>query len=114
MCGRTRTASRPPIGPGRSSAPICLSAAALLRDSRWDLSWAEGAHDTHMTTTTHLAVQGVTWNLPDLYAAPDDAAIAQDLDTAMVRARAFAQRYRGTINVPGGPAAEWLVAGVAE
>jgi oligoendopeptidase F len=67
-----------------------------------------------MTTTTDLAVQGVTWNLADLYAAPDDAAIAQDLDTAMVRARAFAQRYRGTINVPGGPAAEWLVAGVAE
>src|SRR4029450_11663163 len=67
-----------------------------------------------MTTTTDLAVQGVTWNLADLYAAPDDAAIAQDLDTAMVRARAFAQRYRGTINVPGGPAGAWLVAGVAE
>jgi oligoendopeptidase F len=65
-------------------------------------------------TTTDLAVTGVTWNLADLYAGPDDPAITADLDAALARAQAFARRYRGTLQVPGGPTPQWLVAAVAE
>jgi oligoendopeptidase F len=46
---------------------------------------------------------GVTWDLMDLYAGPDDPRIGQDLDNAMRAARRFAETYRGTINVVGGP-----------
>ncbi len=65
-------------------------------------------------TTQDLAVSGVTWDLSDLYAGPGDTALARDLDQALARARAFAQRYRGTIAVPGGPAPEWVAGAVAE
>ena len=65
-------------------------------------------------TTTDLGVTGVTWNLADLYARPDDSALEHDLTTALARAQAFAARYRGTINVPGGPTAQWLADAVVE
>ena len=65
-------------------------------------------------TTTDLAVTGVTWNLNDLYAGPDDPVLEHDLDAALARAEAFSQRYRGTINVTGGPAPEWVAGAVAE
>src|SRR5690554_1203855 len=65
-------------------------------------------------TNTELAVAGVTWNLADLYAGPDDPHLERDLQTALERAQAFAERYRGTINVEGGPAPEWVAAAVAE
>ena len=61
-----------------------------------------------------LAVAGVAWNLGDFYAGPDDPAIARDLDEALARATRFAERYRGTVNTPGGPTIEWLVGAVAE
>ena len=64
--------------------------------------------------TRDLGVSGVTWNLGDLYAAPDDPALAADLTAAAGRAAAFAARYRGTIDVPGGPAPHWMAAAVAE
>src|SRR5215470_16728611 len=63
---------------------------------------------------TDLAVTGVTWNLGDLYAGADDPALVRDLDTALARAEAFAQRHRGTINVAGGPSPEWIAAAVVE
>jgi oligoendopeptidase F len=65
-------------------------------------------------TTRDLGVAAVTWNLGDLYAGPDDAALTGDLDRALAHAEAFAQRYRGTINVPGGPTGTWLAGAVAE
>ncbi|MFN8644785.1 MAG: M3 family oligoendopeptidase [Candidatus Binatia bacterium] len=61
-----------------------------------------------------LAVSGVTWDLSDLYEGPNDAALERDLDGALERARAFAARYRGTIDVPDGPAPEWVAAALAE
>ncbi len=64
--------------------------------------------------TTDLAVTGVTWDLSDLYRGPDDPALEGDLAAALARARAFAVRYRGTIDVPGGPAPEWVAAALAE
>jgi oligoendopeptidase F len=57
---------------------------------------------------------GVAWDLSDLYAAPTDAQIERDLNAAAARAAAFAARYRGTVNVPGGPAPEWVAGAVAE
>jgi oligoendopeptidase F len=65
-------------------------------------------------TATDLHVAGVTWNLAALYAGVDDPALERDLDAALTRARAFAERYRGTINVPGGPAADWIAQATAE
>lgn len=61
-----------------------------------------------------LAVDDVTWNLADLYRDAEDPALAADLDTALDRARAFAARYRGTINVKGGPAPAWVAGATAE
>lgn len=54
-----------------------------------------------MTTTT--SATGVTWDLNDLFASHDDPAINTTLDQAMTEAEAFADIYRNTINVPGGP-----------
>ncbi len=51
---------------------------------------------------------GITWDLSDLYSGPDDPSLRADLDTALAQAEAFAKRYRGTIDVPGGPAPEHL------
>ena len=65
-------------------------------------------------TTTDLAATGMRWDLSDLYAGPDDPRLESDLDSALSRAQAFADRYRGTINVPGGPSAEWIADATAE
>jgi oligoendopeptidase F len=37
------------------------------------------------------------WNLDDLYAGPDDAALESDLNEAATRAKAFASRYAGRL-----------------
>ena len=55
---------------------------------------------------------GVVWDLGDLFAAPDDPRIDQTLDACQADASAFAGAYRGTINVPGGPAPEHLLSGL--
>lgn len=60
------------------------------------------------------SANGVTWDLTDLYAGCHDQRITQDLAAAQVTADAFAARYRGTVNVPGGPSAEHLLAAIRE
>jgi oligoendopeptidase F len=40
---------------------------------------------------------GVRWNLSDLYQGVDDPAIARDLSSALERAKAFEQKYRGRL-----------------
>ena len=60
----------------------------------------------HVTTSS---AAGVTWDLGDLFAAHDDPRIGETLQSVQEQAEAFAQRYRGTIRVPGGPAAAHLV-----
>ncbi len=57
-----------------------------------------------MTVADPLAVAGVAWNLSTLYREVCDPAIDADLAAALARAEAFATRYRGTIDVAGGPA----------
>ena len=67
-----------------------------------------------MDTNTDLQVTDVRWDLAALYDSPTDLRLERDLDEALTRATAFAERYRGTINVPGGPAADWVAGAVAE
>jgi oligoendopeptidase F len=67
-----------------------------------------------MQTQDELAVAGVAWDLSELYSAPDDPRIEQDLTEARRRAEAFAVRYRDTVAVPGGPAPEWMAAALGE
>ncbi|MER3405620.1 MAG: oligoendopeptidase [Chloroflexota bacterium] len=57
---------------------------------------------------------GVTWDLSEFFAGPDDPRIEETLAQAQQRAEAFAARYRGTINVPGGPSADHLLAALQE
>ncbi|HLI55813.1 MAG TPA: oligoendopeptidase F, partial [Actinomycetota bacterium] len=39
----------------------------------------------------------IAWDLTDLYADLDDPQLKSDLDTAMDRAKAFRERYRGHV-----------------
>jgi oligoendopeptidase F len=48
--------------------------------------------------------RGVHWDLGALYAGPDDPKIDLDLDQALERARAFAERYRGAVGQLDAPA----------
>jgi oligoendopeptidase F len=52
---------------------------------------------------------GVVWDLSDLFAAHDDPRLRETLESLQGRAETFAQRYRETINVPGGPTASHLL-----
>jgi oligoendopeptidase F len=61
-------------------------------------------------TTAH----GVTWDLSDLYASIDDAGLDADLSAGLQKAERFAERYRGMINVPGGPTADLVATALAE
>ncbi|HLG51914.1 MAG TPA: oligoendopeptidase, partial [Chloroflexota bacterium] len=51
-----------------------------------------------------------TWDLSDLFAGPDDPRIDQELANAARDAEEFARTYRGTIDVPGGPSVQHLLA----
>ncbi|MCU0494607.1 MAG: M3 family oligoendopeptidase [Chloroflexaceae bacterium] len=62
-----------------------------------------------MTTTS---AAGVAWDLSDFYAGPDDPKISADLKRGAAEAESFASAYRGTINVPGGPSAAHMLAGL--
>lgn len=53
--------------------------------------------------TIDTSATGITWNLDDLYTGYDDPAITATMEQVTLEATAFADIYRGTINVPGGP-----------
>ena len=67
-----------------------------------------------MTTTTTSSATGVTWDLGDLFASHDDPRIEEELARCRQRAEDFGARFRGTIDVPGGPPAPHLLAGLRE
>ena len=48
-------------------------------------------------TTDPGPAKGVTWDLSDLYAGPDDPRLERDLDAALEAAQAFAARHRGRV-----------------
>jgi oligoendopeptidase F len=58
--------------------------------------------------------RGVTWDLSDLYVSVGDPGLEADLSAALEKAKGFAERYRGTIDVPGGPPAVWVAGALAE
>ena len=60
-------------------------------------------------TTTQVAATGITWDLSDLFAGADDPKLIATLDAAKRDSEAFAERYRGKINVPGGPSPDLLL-----
>jgi len=66
------------------------------------------------TTPQGSSADGVAWDLSDLNSGPDDPRISQDLATALEQARAFEAKVRGKIDVPGGPAADFLLTAVQE
>lgn len=63
-----------------------------------------------MTDMPTSSASGVTWNLGDLFAGPDDPRLQEELAACEVEAQAFAAAYRGKINTAGGPPAEDLLA----
>jgi len=67
-----------------------------------------------VTTTTTSSATGVTWDLGDLFASHDDPRIEEELARCRQRAEDFGARFRGTIDVPGGPPAPHLLAGLRE
>jgi oligoendopeptidase F len=67
-----------------------------------------------MASGANDPARGIVWDLRDLYASAQDPALQHDLEQAFERAQAFEKRYRGTINVPGGPAAAWLADALRE
>jgi oligoendopeptidase F len=64
-----------------------------------------------MAATSSTAA-GIAWDLSDLYAGVDDPALPRDGEAGVRDAEAFAATYRGKINVPGGPAADFLLQAV--
>jgi oligoendopeptidase F len=62
-----------------------------------------------MSLTTPTSDLALTWDLSDLFSGPDDPRIAEALDRATRDAEAYATRFRGTIDVPGGPAPAHLL-----
>lgn len=71
-----------------------------------------GIGEERMPTTNDAVAQGITWDLSDLYGAYDDPRIAADVERLRSEAAAFADTYRGTVDVDGGPAAALLLAAV--
>ena len=66
-----------------------------------------------MTSPTNAAA-GIQWDLSDLFASPDDPAIAALLESGRARAEAFARQYRGTIASPESPAPEHLLRAIRD
>lgn len=66
-----------------------------------------------MSPTTYNAA-GVRWDLSDLFRSHDDPAIDASLSACHARAERFAERYRGTVGVPDGPAPDHLLAAILE
>ncbi len=56
-----------------------------------------------MTEPQPYSSAGVTWNLGDLFAGPDDPKIEQTLADCLHEAKDFEQKYRGTVSTAGGP-----------
>lgn len=65
-----------------------------------------------MTVQTFSA-SGIRWDLGDLFSAHDDPRLQASLADCLARAQGFAQRYRDTICLPGGPdpSTSWLPSG---
>ncbi len=57
---------------------------------------------------------GIRWDLSDLFSSYDDPQIDATLTDCRARAESFSRQYRNTINLPGGPAPEFLLQRIKE
>jgi oligoendopeptidase F len=62
-----------------------------------------------MSLTEHETATSMTWDLSDLFDGPGDPRLDETIDRATAASQAFADKYRGTIDVPGGPSTEHLL-----
>src|SRR5262245_14140190 len=60
------------------------------------------------------SADGISWDLRDLYLGVADPQIDHDLGDALLRAEAFEAKYRGRVNVEGGPATALLLQALQE
>ena len=67
-----------------------------------------------MTVSAANSAAGVAWNLGDLYTGVDDPALDRDLQSALGRAQAFEQTYRGKIATLAPTAGDVLAQAVQE
>ena len=78
-----------------------LHGSRLAQPPRAPATAAAGATASDTVGATARApassAQGVAWDLADLYAGPDDPAIAADQQAALAAAEAFAAAYRGRV-----------------
>jgi oligoendopeptidase F len=65
-----------------------------------------------VSATSSSSAAGVTWDLSDLFAGPDDPRLHEELEACADEARAFAATYRSRIHVPGGPQPDALLAAI--
>jgi oligoendopeptidase F len=71
-------------------------------------SAASGAEAGSAAQAAAAEVAG-RWDLSDLFASHDDPRLDATLATSLEQAKAFEARYRGTIDVPGGPSPDHLL-----
>jgi oligoendopeptidase F len=62
-----------------------------------------------MSLTEQETASSMTWDLSDLFDGPGDPRLDETIDRATSASQAFADKYRGTIDVPGGPSTEHLL-----
>src|SRR5579859_7227467 len=62
-----------------------------------------------MSVTEQTTAPSMTWDLSDLFHGPDDPRLDETIDRATNASESFAEKYRGTINVPGGPSPDHLL-----
>jgi oligoendopeptidase F len=65
-----------------------------------------------VTIATTSSAAGITWDLSDLFASHDDPRLEEELARCRQGAEDFGARFRGTIDVPGGPPPAHLLAGL--
>src|SRR5262249_40925434 len=73
------------------------SLSPRARFQRAPLSSAAMTTDLAPTTSDRGPAAGITWDLSDLYAGPDDPRIEADLAGAIAAAQTFAERHRGRV-----------------
>src|SRR6266446_5855105 len=73
-----------------------------------------GIHAMTQATAPHSTADGISWDLGDLYAAPDDPRLTRDLQESRRRAEVFEQTYRGKIAAIRPDQADFLLTAIRQ
>ncbi len=84
-----------------------------MRFDKWIDRFVEAAA-APVGALAEKSAAGVAWDLSAFFSRPDDPAIERALQQVAAQAEAFAARYRGTINAPGGATAGHLLTALQE